>query len=280
VWLEDGETASLARALGMNEATFVATCVRDAVDPRTGRRGRALVETVSADARSSDAGGRCILLEGANTCRAYASRPAQCLAFPYWPSVLADRAAFESARSTCPGIAVEPPREVRERAFERLAQLYRDVEECTSLVRASGDESCCLDATSSDELFATGLEADYAAEHAQSRDQDASANCRLGEARPLACRCTRTAPFAPTIVDERASASHRSGSRCASVDANAPPRDTNAPPRDTNISDALRARFFERLRAIERETGYPAAYARMSDHLRARTIHSRPEGSA
>jgi Fe-S-cluster containining protein len=232
VWLEPGDTESLARSLGMTEATFVATCVRDVVDPRSGRRGLALREV-----DAGDAGGRCVLLEGSNTCRAYDARPAQCRAFPYWPSVLADRVAFERARATCPGIAVDTSIESRQRAFARLAELYREVEACTGSAGANDGATCCLEGGSADELFATALEADFAADCWLAESDEPLTGCRLGLARPLGCR------LSGSLLEPDAS------------------------------------RFHERLRAIERELEYPAAYGRMIDHLRARGMVATREES-
>ncbi len=195
MWLAEGETAAMARELSMSEEHFVARFVR-----RSGER------LSLREVSTSGSGDRCALLTGANTCSVYASRPAQCRNFPYWPSVLDDAAAFESARATCPGIAVVVPRAIRERAFARLAELYAEV-----------DHSCDSESNRADEgeAFVTGLEADFwAAQRTVSRE-------------PLAYRtrqCTRP------------------------------------------VADA----FFARLRAIERETGYPASYGRLDEMMHVR----------
>ncbi|MBI5362121.1 MAG: YkgJ family cysteine cluster protein [Planctomycetes bacterium] len=171
VWLEEGECERLAAALGLPLAAFVDRHVRRVPDPRDGRPRLALRE--AADAPS---GGRCSLLEGRNTCRAYSARPRHCAEFPYWDGVLRDPAAFEAARATCPGIAVVVPQVVRERAHAELALLYAE------LGGPRVGAACCLD-RGRDELHATGLEADYAAAHARP-----TGACRLGPGAPIACR--------------------------------------------------------------------------------------------
>ncbi len=195
MWLEAGETAAMAHELSLSEEHFVARFVR-----RSG--ARLSLREVSTSA----SGDRCALLIGTSTCSVYASRPAQCRTFPYWPSVLADPAAFESARATCPGIAVLVPRAQRERAFARLAELY-----------AEADRACAgaQDSTEPGEVFITGLEADY------------WTAMRAAGCEPLAHRVRR-------------------------------------------CSAATAADLFSRLRAIERETGYPPSYGRLADMLRVR----------
>lgn len=213
-WLAEREVEPLARALGMDAGSFVALHVREAADPRDGTRRLALRER---------ADGRCTLLEGRNTCRAYEARPAHCREFPYWPSVLAGGAGFEAARATCPGIAVDVAPERARPAFERLAALYAELEaEPDGSEPVSGTAGCCLDGAAADDLYMSALEADYAVAHGRGE-----AGCRLGRARPLGCRLARSSSEA----GERARA---------------------------------------RLRAIERETGHPAAYGEARALLRAR----------
>ena len=102
----------------MEEQAFVDRYVRRTPDPRTGELRLSLLEE----------GGRCALLVGANECSVYTSRPKHCSQFPYWPSVLNDPEAFEAARETCPGIAVEVSEEVKARAFAALEALYAEVD--------------------------------------------------------------------------------------------------------------------------------------------------------
>jgi len=229
-WIEEHEVAPLALALGMEADAFVQLHVREAAEPRGGARRLALRER---------ADGRCTLLEGRNTCRAYEARPAHCRDFPYWPSVMAGGAGFEAARATCPGIAVAVDPSRARTAFERLKDLYGAVDALTPPVGASrapaGADSeppgCCLDGGSTEDLYMSALEADYAAEHGR-----ASGGCRLGSARPLGCRLAgRPGGFA-----ER--------------------------------GELFRAR----LRAIERETGHPVAYGEARALLKARGLDLEP----
>lgn len=208
----------MARALGMQTGAFVALHVREASDPRDGSRRLALRER---------ADGRCTLLEGRNTCRAYESRPAHCRDFPYWPSVMAGGAGFEAARATCPGIAVAVAPERAGIAFERLEALYGALE--AELADSSSDstpDGCCLDGSAADDLYMSALEADYAAAHGHTAH-----GCRLGAARPIGCRLARAGVGCEAERGEHARA---------------------------------------RLRAIERETGHPAAYGEARALLRAR----------
>ena len=169
VWLADGEAARLARALGADEASFLERHARVVADPATGERRLALRE-------DGPDGGRCSLLVGASTCSAYEARPAHCRAFPFWPRVLAGGAAFEEARATCPGIAVEVAPALAARAFDALEELY-------ARVGGAPPGRCCLAGGAEAELFATGLEAD----HAVARGAP-DGRCELGPARPLGCR--------------------------------------------------------------------------------------------
>lgn len=178
-WVEEREIAPLADALGMRPDAFVDLHVRAAADPRTGARRLALRER---------ADGRCTLLEGRNTCRAYEARPAHCRDFPYWPGVMAGGAGFEAARATCPGIAVAVDPARARAAFERLEALYRALDaqlgaQAASPGGVSARQGCCLEGGAAEDLYMSALEADYAAERARPEG-----GCRLGPARPLGCR--------------------------------------------------------------------------------------------
>jgi hypothetical protein len=195
VWLAEGEIERLAAALGMQPEAFARLHVREALDPRTGERRLALLE---------GADGRCTLLEGRATCRAYAARPEHCRAFPYWPAVLAGGEGFEAARSTCPGIAVQVAPALAERAFAALEALHAEL--FPGLApggAAAGKEGCCLDRPEAETLFVSALEADHAA--ARGRPQE---GCRLGAARPLGCRLAAD-PVRGAAARERLSALER-----------------------------------------------------------------------
>ena len=237
VWLEPGEDERLARALLLDVASFRARHVRTVPDPHSGELRSSLVER----------GGRCTLLEGKNHCSVYDARPAHCARFPFWPRVLEDPAAFERARSVCPGIAVVPAPEARERAFAALEALYAELE---VVVRRSAAVCirrgvCCRFEDAGHELFASALEADYAAaRHPDAPPPEAEGRCpyhvegrcTAREGRPLACRTYFC---------------------------------------DARTQDALERtheHFLARLRSIVAQTGYPAAYARFPALLAARGI--------
>lgn len=216
VWIDASEIEALARALGMLPAAFVVRFVREVADPASGERRLSLREAESG-------GGRCALLLGRNTCAAYDARPEHCRRFPYWERVLTDAAAFESARATCPGIARVVPPELRARAEAAVLSFYAELAQPRSAPRSG----CCRD-SATDELFATGLEADLAAARRHEADPAAPA-CPLGRGRPLACRLE-----------------------------------------EARVPIGEREAWFQRLRALERELGYPASYAPLEDLLRAR----------
>jgi Fe-S-cluster containining protein len=241
VWLEEVEIEPLARRLGLDSETFARGYVRSVFDAERGVQRLALRE------RNEGAGGACILLEGSNHCTVYADRPQQCRSFPYWPSVLTDEAAFERARSICPGIAPLVPDEVRARAFAALEALYADFEAFVERARPVCIRRgvCCRFEEAGHELFATGLEADYAASrHPDAREPEApgrcpyhvSGRCTAREGRPLGCRSY--------YCDTRT---------------------------ETVLAEAHEA-FLEQVRRIERETGYPPSYGRFPALLRARGI--------
>jgi len=158
----------MAHALGMSAERFAERHLRS-VDGRLSLR------------EAANEGGRCALLIGKNTCSVYDARPEHCRRFPYWESVLTDPVAFESARSTCPGIAVVVSDELRARAAGELRALYAEVEE-----RAAPEAPCCLE-RNPEGLFATGMEADHALT-ARSEVDPKAPHCRLGAGRPLGCR--------------------------------------------------------------------------------------------
>lgn len=233
MWLEEGETERMAAALGMDHGAFEERHVRTVADPRPGHEGevrRALREVNEGN------GGRCTLLAGTNECTVYDARPRHCATFPYWDSVLDTREGFEAARATCPGIRVEPTEGQRRAAFARLEALYAELEELLAAVRpvciARG--VCCRFEEADHVLYATGLEADYAASrHPEAPAPEAEGRCpyhvkgrcTAREGRPLGCRTYYC---------------------------------------DPSMSDALEAtheRLLGRIREIERDLDYPRTYA-------------------
>lgn len=232
VWLEDGEADAMAASLGIDGDAFEARFVATAPDPKEpGRLRRTLRQTPGREG-----GGRCSLLEGPNECSVYGARPRQCREFPFWPSVLETEDGFERARATCPGIRVEPTAAQREEAFRRLEAIYAELDELLAAVRpvciARG--VCCRFEEADHILYATALEADYAAHrHPEAPAPEAEGRCpyhvkgrcTAREGRPLGCRTYFC---------------------------------------DAGFSDALEAvheRLLGEIRAIERDLGYPAAYA-------------------
>lgn len=231
VWLEDGEVLAMAEAKGMDPAAFERLHVRTVPDPREpSRLRRSLRET------DEGSGGRCTLLEGANHCSVYTARPSHCRTFPYWLSVMETEDGFEAARATCPGIRPEPDAAMQAEAFARLEAIYVKLGELLDAVRpvciARG--VCCRFEEADHILYATGLEADYAAHklpdapepEAEGRcPYHVKGRCTAREGRPLGCRTYYC---------------------------------------DPQMSDALEAtheRLLGEIRDIERDLGYPASYA-------------------
>ena len=229
----------MAARLGMSVTAFVDRYVRTVPDPRTSMTRMALVEER----------GRCALLEGTNTCSVYEDRPEHCRSFPYWPSVLEDPDGFELARSTCPGIAVEVDPATREAAFAALEELYAEVDAFTRESGAVCELSgrCCRFEEAGHELFATALEADYAAQ-------------RTPEAPPPAAegRC-------PYHVEGKCTAREARALGC---------RTYFCDPRTSALLQDAHEQFLTRLRAIEREHGYPSAYSRFPALRQGRGVGS------
>lgn len=242
VWLEDGEVQRLAAATELDPAAFRARHVRTATDPHTGRPRESLRETD---------GGRCTLLEGANTCSVYSERPRHCATFPYWPSVLGDAAGFERAREVCPGIRAEVDDDTRRRAFERLEALYAEVERIVRASRAVclARGVCCRFEDAGHRLFASGLEADYAAaQHPDAPAPEAPGRC-------------------PYHVDGRCTARAGRPLGCRTYFCDAGP----GAALEEEHEELLR-----RIRAIEKETGYPRVYASFPELVRARGVGTGP----
>ncbi|MEM7518063.1 MAG: YkgJ family cysteine cluster protein [Planctomycetota bacterium] len=250
VWVDAAEVAPMARRLEMTEEAFTERYLRRATDPRSGEIRLSLRERGEASplpGLNSSSGGSCALLEGANQCSVYEDRPAHCRDFPYWPGVLEDERAFEEARATCPGIRVEVSDEVRAEAFARLEALFREVDAFVARSRSVCIMRgvCCRFEEAGHELFATGLEADYAAERLPDAPPPeapgrypyhVAGKCTARDARPLGCRTY--------FCDVRT----------------------------TSVMEEAHEHFLRRLRTIERETGYPASYARFPELLKRRGV--------
>lgn len=89
VWIRAAEAAALAGQLGMGIPEFLS------------RHARSVGEALSLREESD---GRCVLFDPGLGCRAYAARPRQCRTWPFWPRVLASRAAWDREAETCPGM--------------------------------------------------------------------------------------------------------------------------------------------------------------------------------
>jgi hypothetical protein len=50
---------------------------------------------------------QCHFLEN-DGCAIHSAKPTQCRAFPFWPELVGDRAAWEEAKQYCPGIGAGP----------------------------------------------------------------------------------------------------------------------------------------------------------------------------
>ncbi|MEZ6014342.1 MAG: YkgJ family cysteine cluster protein [Planctomycetota bacterium] len=238
VWLAAGEVERLAARLGATPEAFRARYVTHVLRPETGALEESLRERPD---------GRCPLLEGANECSVYTDRPAHCASFPYWPSVLADPAGFQRAAEVCPGIRVEPTPEVRAAAFARLAAVYAELDALLAAVRpvCIGRGVCCRFEDAGHELYATALEADYAAaQHPSAPPPEApgrcpyhvSGRCTARAGRPLGCRtyyCDQ--PFEGAL-------------------------------------QATHERLLADIRQIEADLGYPRVYAKFPALLAARGV--------
>jgi Fe-S-cluster containining protein len=244
IWVEPDEVEGLAKAAGCELESFERQYLRRVHDPRTGQERLSLREGAGHQGGS---GAACALLEGTRHCTVYEARPRHCRSFPYWPSILESKEGFELARSTCPGIAPLPDPATQAKAFEELAKLYKemDAEIASKSPRCEMSGVCCRFEEAGHELYATALETDYAtAHHPSAPAPEAEGRCpyhvqgvctaRAG--RPLGCRTY----FCDPLTEE-------------------------------TLQD-LHERYLKRLRVIEREHSYPAAYAPFPALLEARGI--------
>ncbi len=97
VLVSDAEAAALARRLGL--------CLSDFLRDYThlSSEGRSLNEA------PGDHGLDCVFLDrvsvpGKAVCGVYEDRPAQCRTWPFWPSAVKSRQAWERTRQVCPGM--------------------------------------------------------------------------------------------------------------------------------------------------------------------------------
>lgn len=97
VLVSDDEAAALARRLGLTVGDFLDRYTR------TTSAGRSLTEVRTAH------GLDCVFLDraripGKAVCGVYEDRPIQCRTWPFWPSLLRSRRAWQAAKRTCPGM--------------------------------------------------------------------------------------------------------------------------------------------------------------------------------
>ncbi|MEE8469138.1 MAG: YkgJ family cysteine cluster protein [Planctomycetota bacterium] len=243
VWLAEAEIESLAEARGTTTEVFLRDCVRSVPDPRTGEPRLSLVQQ----------DGRCALLEGTQHCSVYDARPQHCRQFPYGDAVLTDAESFERARAVCPGIAVEVAPDRTAAAFEQLAQLYASLDEAVAELAPECQASglCCRFEEAGHELFATGLEADYAAAlHPGAPGPEAAGRCPYHDQGLCTAREGRALGCRTYFCDARTSAA----------------------------LEELHGETLGRIREIEAQTGYPAAYGRFPALLAARGVGTASDG--
>ena len=119
VWLSPAEQKEIAAALDLPVRTFL---------KKHTRLVHGMVSLLETP------GGDCTLLTEDKRCSIQAVKPRQCLAFPFWPRLLASKVEWEKASFCCPGIGSGPrylpqeidaiaergtPREVVHRIFRR-----------------------------------------------------------------------------------------------------------------------------------------------------------------
>ncbi|MBX3384696.1 MAG: YkgJ family cysteine cluster protein [Phycisphaeraceae bacterium] len=97
VLFTDEEAAEMAARVGVSVQEFYQ------------RYTRRTIRGISLGERETSHGLDCIFLDrdtrpGSAVCALYDARPAQCRTWPFWPSNLASRRAWERAKNTCPGM--------------------------------------------------------------------------------------------------------------------------------------------------------------------------------
>lgn len=176
-FVDAGELAGLAEALGLELSEFTRRYLRSVVDPRTAEPRLALRDRPD---------GACSLLDGDNECTAYTARPKGCRDFPLWPSILGDERGLERAMRLCPGIEERPGGAALEAALAELAELY---------LAAPAPKRCAYPARGGESPLVTGLELEALLAAAGSERPDhgcpletPEGHCGAPSAAPLACR--------------------------------------------------------------------------------------------
>ena len=93
VWVDKEEVVAMASHLGMTARQFRRQYLRRLW------RGLCLKEKSNYD---------CVLLDAAGRCVAYEVRPLQCRTWPFWPTNLVSRRAWDDAARRCPGMNSGP----------------------------------------------------------------------------------------------------------------------------------------------------------------------------
>jgi hypothetical protein len=123
VLVTEAEIGALAARLGVSPAEFVTRFTHMTT------KGRSLNEVESRGphpAIEGDVRRDCVFLDrtgvpGRAVCGVYEDRPAQCRTWPFWPSVVRSREAWDRATRICPGmnrgtlVPVEQVRVLRDR---------------------------------------------------------------------------------------------------------------------------------------------------------------------
>ena len=227
----------MAQALEVSEVAFEERFVRTVADPATGQLRLSLREQA----------GRCVLLEGSNHCAVYKNRPSHCSRFPYWESVLEDPEGFERARSTCPGITPLATPGQKEAAFAGLEALYTELEEEIRSIAPRCEMSglCCRFEEAGHELYATALEADYAAaQHPLAPAPEGPGRCPYHVAGRCSAREGRALGCRTYFCDES---------------------------KQVQLEE-LHETYLGRIRELEQLTGYPISYRRFSSQLHERGV--------
>jgi Fe-S-cluster containining protein len=88
VWVDEEELVAIAERLGepVEEVTAMYT--------RLAHRGRTLREKSNGD---------CVFYDDEAGCTIYDVRPRQCRTWPFWPSNVKSKAAWERTKAACPG---------------------------------------------------------------------------------------------------------------------------------------------------------------------------------
>ena len=89
VWLSKAEQHAAADHLGLDVEEFLL------------RHTRLVFDRISLRERP---GGDCALLTPDKRCAIQSVKPRQCLAFPFWPRLVASRKTWDAAGQRCPGI--------------------------------------------------------------------------------------------------------------------------------------------------------------------------------